>query len=110
MELFDKLKIYVPIAITVISSITSGVFVAKQYFDTHFVLREEYEQFKMNGMMGVLENRKALLENRLYFLDICKTTPSCSFRNNVFTDIDKTRRELDDIRGHLETLRSKRID
>jgi hypothetical protein len=109
-HLINKLKIYIPIAITVLSSAMSGILLAKNYFDTNFVKVGDYSQIKTTVTIGVLENRKAILENRLYFLDMCKTTPTCSYRGSALTDIDKTLRELADVRGHLESVRSKRIE
>lgn len=109
-DIVNKLKIYIPIAVTVISSAFSGILVAKNYFDENFVRVADYTQIKTTVAMGILENRKALSENRLYFLNMCKSTPTCSYRPSVDIDIAKTTRELDDTRGHLESIRSKRIE
>jgi len=109
-DLVSKLKIYIPIAITVLSSAMSGILLAKNYFDTNFVKIGDYTQIKTTVAIGVLENRKAILENRLYILEMCKTIPTCSYRASAAVDIDKIIRELADVRGHLESVRSRRIE
>jgi hypothetical protein len=109
-DLVNKLKIYIPIAITVVSSAMSGILVAKNYFDENFVKVSDYTQIKITVAIGVLENRKSILENRLYFLDICKATPTCPHGAGVSLDMDKTLRELQDVRVHLESLKGRRIE
>jgi hypothetical protein len=110
MELFDKLKIYVPIALTVASTITSGVFMARDYLSSNYVSISRFDDMRLTAAITILENRKSLLENRLYFLDVCKSTPTCQYKDSVVTDIEKTKRDLDDTRKHLEVMRSKRLD
>jgi hypothetical protein len=111
MELsFNTLKVYIPIIVTILSSITSGIFVAKNYIETNFVSAHEFRQMKIDVTIGVLENRKALLENKLYFLDICESTPRCSHSPSINFEIDKSLRELEDVRGHMEVYKSKRAE
>ncbi len=111
MELtFDKLKSYVPVAITVISTIVSGAFFAKDYITTNFVSRTEFNDLRSLAAQYVLENRKMLLETRIYVLNMCKVTENCAYKSTADVEIDKTKRELDDIRSHLSSLKRKDLE
>ena len=107
---FDKLKVYIPAIITVISTIVTGVFVAKDYLTDTFVSREEFKSSRELTFRHVLENKKLLLENRIYFLNMCKITEYCVYKSTVDVEIEQANRELSDIREVLNTTRKKNLE
>ena len=58
----------------------------------------------------LIENRKMLLENRIYVLNMCKVIENCAYKSTADLEIDKTKREIDDIRSHLSSLKRKDLE
>jgi len=104
---FDKIKASIGILITVASALVSGFIAGKNYLDTSFVSAKEFENIKIRVTISHLENRKFSLENRLYLLDICSRDTKCPHYGASSFEIDRAKRELDDTRGQLETLKRK---
>lgn len=102
---FDKIKSIAAIGITVISSLVSGAITAKHYLDTSFVSATEFERIRTRVTLNFLENRKYSLENRLFLLDICSKDEKCVHRGSSQFEAEKTKREIDDTRMQIETLR-----
>ena len=67
----------------------------------------EFETIRTRVTISQLENRKFSLENRLYLLDICSRDTKCPHYGAAPFEIERSRRELDDTRGQLETLKRK---
>jgi hypothetical protein len=111
MELnFDKIKTYATVAITVISGIISSGFYAKDYINSNYVSRSEFNDLRTLASRHVLENRKLILENRIYFLTLCKVTAECAYKATADLEVEKAMRELSDIRGHLGALHRRDIE
>jgi hypothetical protein len=104
---FDKIKSGIGIFITVASALVSVYIAGKNYLDTSFVSAKEFENIKARVIISQLENRKFSLENRLYLLDICSRDVKCTHYGAASFEIERTKRELDDTRGQLETVKRK---
>lgn len=106
---FDKIKASIGILITVASALVSGYIAGKNYLDTSFVSAAEFETIRARVTISQLENKKFSLENRLYLLDICSRDTKCTHYGAASFEIDRTKRELDDTRGQLETLKRRML-
>lgn len=106
---FDKIKASIGILITVASALVSGFIAGKNYLDTSFVSAKEFENIRARVTISQLENRKFSLENRLYLLDICSRDIKCTHYGAASFEIERAKRELDDTRGQLETLKRKML-
>jgi hypothetical protein len=104
---FDKIKTIAAIAITVVSSLVSAFITAKTYLDTSFVSTAEFERIRTQVTLNFLENRKYSFENRLYLLDTCAKDPKCTHHGSTQYEIEKTKRDIDDVRGQIELLKRK---
>jgi hypothetical protein len=104
---FDKIKSIAAIGITVFSTLISGFISAKTYLDSSFVSATEFDRIRTQVTLNFLDNRKYSLENRLFLLDICIKDPKCVHAGSANFEIEKTKREIDDTRGQIETLKRR---
>jgi hypothetical protein len=109
MELsLDKLRSVVPAIIAVVTTVSSLFMAGKHYLDSEFVNVSDFDRTRLNMAINLLDNRKLTLETRLYVYKLCKISPQCIANNkNIDADIERDTREIDDVRGHLETLKKK---
>jgi len=109
MELnFDKLRSAIPAIIAVITTVATLFMAGKHYLDTEFVNVNDFNRVRLNMGISLLENRKQVLEHRIYVYELCKAlTTKCTERNTVEADEAHDLRELEDVRIQLETLKKK---
>jgi hypothetical protein len=105
----DKLKSTIGIIVMVVTSLSSVFFAGKKYLDSEFTNVGDFDRARINMNISLLENKKLILETRLYVYKLCKISPNCVDKN-IDIDIEKDIRDLEDVRGQLETLKKKQFN
>ena len=96
-----------PVIIAVITSVASIFMAGKHYLDSEFVNTSDFDRFRLNIGIAVLEDRKQILEHRIYVYELCKLAPACASKKSLDGDIAKDLRDLKDVRSQLEILKKK---
>jgi len=103
---FSSLKAYIPAIVTMLSMFISGFFFLSNYLNANFVSMREFDKYEAATTSVGLENQKHILENKLYFLQMCRASLAlCSYKSSIDTDIEAALRELQDVRGRLENYK-----
>ena len=69
----------------------------------------EFDKITVTATTSSLDNQKHIIENRLFILQMCKSSASCATKYSIDSDIEATLRELQDTRNQLENYRRSQL-
>ena len=94
---------YISIAIAVIPALVSIVV----FIDARYTYETTFEKFRNETTRGMLDNKRLILESKIYFLELCKLNPTCPSKNSAESEISVSTRELEATKETLDTFNNK---
>jgi len=77
------------------------------FVDTRYAYEVSFEKFKTESTVANLDNKRLILESKIYFLESCRLNPSCPNRSSAESQIEEITRELAAIKSTLDTFNNR---
>lgn len=95
---------YIPVIIAVLPMITAIVI----FVDTRYAYETSFEKFKTENTIATLENRRLILESKIYFLESCRISSTCPRQRQSESEIAVATRELQATKELLDTFNNRK--